>query len=318
MTALSFLKRNLLFGLISLTLSVYLVFLFIFFRESYPGFIMQLIFLLDALLHHPQGLVSLLSGRIFLFNIFSGIILLYCLYRFFKALFGVCYKISTTHRFLSTLDLSPSLGYSLIHSSRSLAFTAGYLHPRIYISSDFQKHLSETEMRAVYYHEYAHALMFDPLRDLFIGFSQQLLPDFPFKNWLFQHYSTVVEISCDNYSVSRLSLKKPLVSALYKAVQIDSAGLSLGFPGFSSQHQRLEVLVGTKREPVLKIFAYNLVLLFSLLIISSSLFRFDPFYSCSHLIQCLQLVFTPAGESSIKPSASFIRYSTVSDHCLSN
>ncbi len=105
---------------------------------------------------------------------------------FLYALIRASLRIVRTWRFVERVQRSPrarreaapswlTADAAIFASSRPLAFTAGYMKPRIFVSSGLLEALDENELRAVISHEAHHRDSRDPLKALALGFVSDLL-----------------------------------------------------------------------------------------------------------------------------------------------
>lgn len=269
---LNFYRQFFLLLLTALGIS-YVTFLLIFSQKIYSGFAMQLIFLA--------------SGQSFsLGQTAVGIFWLLLLFRLLESFFKLSNRFFTTQKLIRSLNIIASTpDYFVFKSSKPSAITAGLLRPRIYLSSALIRLSTPDELSSVVYHEKSHQNHFDPLKNLFLDYISDLLPPFPLKSWLFAQYQTLVEISCDAFSLSRLSCPTSLISALVKIQEFKPS--PLGFiNSFSAQSERIKILVGQKTQNIHHILAVNFIAIVLFILTSSYLSRSNIFYQCQHLFRC--------------------------------
>jgi len=108
----------------------------------------------------------------------------------------------------------------------------------------FETHSPE-EIEAMIQHEINHQKNYHPLKIFITGFIKSTLPFLPGRNWLFDNYLTLVEVSSDQFSDELLNNKLPLVSALLK---FQSQSFEPGISYFNSQSERIKILVGQKNR----------------------------------------------------------------------
>lgn len=251
----------------------YLVFLLIFSQKIYSGFIMQLIFLLSG-------------NAISLGQTAAGILWILLLFRLLKSFFQLFHCFFITQKFIRSLKVIDFTSeYFTFKSAKPVAFTVGFLHPCIYLSSALIKLSTPTELSSILYHEKAHQSHHDPLKNFFLDFIFDFLPPFPLKSWLFGQYQTLVEITCDTFSQIRAPHPTSLVSALAKIQEFDQPRFNF-VSHFSAQSERIKILVGQKTQNIHHILAVNLIAIVLFILTSSYLSRSNIFYQCQHLFRC--------------------------------
>jgi len=299
-------KLNLLsdiyFGLILLSGFFYSIFLAVASPKLLRALTMQIIFLLDAL-KFSNNTLSLITSRSFLINVIPGLILLGLLSQYVKALIKSTRSVKSTRLFINTLiitKITPT--FTQFRSSRGHIFTSGFFHPIIYLSLALFETHSPEEIEAMIQHEINHQKNYHPLKIFITGFIKSTLPFLPGRNWLFDNYLTLVEVSSDQFSDELLNNKLPLVSALLK---FQSQSFEPGISYFNSQSERIKILVGQKKQGIKIPMAYYSIILFVFL--SSTLFIKDSdlFFDCRHLLRCVEKLITS--------STSQIFFQ--SDHC---
>ncbi|PIU73318.1 hypothetical protein COS78_02975 [Candidatus Shapirobacteria bacterium CG06_land_8_20_14_3_00_40_12] len=299
-------KLNLLsdiyFGLILLSGFFYSIFLAVASPKLLRALTMQIIFLLDAL-KFSNNTLSLITSRSFLINVIPGLILLGLLSQYVKALIKSTRSVKSTRLFINTLiitKITPT--FTQFRSGRGHIFTSGFFHPIIYLSLALFETHSPEEIEAMIQHEINHQKNYHPLKIFITGFIKSTLPFLPGRNWLFDNYLTLVEVSSDQFSDELLNNKLPLVSALLK---FQSQSFEPGISYFNSQSERIKILVGQKKQGIKIPMAYYSIILFVFL--SSTLFIKDSdlFFDCRHLLRCVEKLITS--------STSQIFFQ--SDHC---
>lgn len=123
---------------------------------------------------------------------------------------------------------------SIVHGSAAPAFTAGLIHPRIYIGANVARRLREDELSAILAHEDGHRRRRDPLRRSVWRFLATTLFFVPTIRRLADDLADEAEIAADDYAVrharvSPLSLASALVGSARAADlwlrSIDATGL---------------------------------------------------------------------------------------------
>lgn len=110
-------------------------------------------------------------------------------------------------RFVSRLGLSGTIDVDgseviILEDPRPRAFCAGYLRPRVYVSSGGLALLSAAELGAVVAHESHHRMRRDPLRLLIVRMLSESLFFLPVLRRLAERYGTLTEMAADEAAVS--------------------------------------------------------------------------------------------------------------------
>jgi len=113
----------------------------------------------------------------------------------------------------------------LIDDPRPLAFCAGYLRPRVYLSTGAMQQLGVDELTAVLAHEAHHARRRDPLRLLIAAVLGDALFFLPALRRLHARYATLAELAADEAAVRRARDPAPLASALLAFGETPQAGV---------------------------------------------------------------------------------------------
>ncbi len=115
-----------------------------------------------------------------------------------------------------------------------LAFTAGLVRPRVYVSRGLLRELSPAELEAALLHEAAHAERSDPLRCWLIELVLSSLW-FPRFSRLKDAYRAARESRADIQAIVRLGDDRPLLQALHK---VDALAPAPGWCGLTSDRER--------------------------------------------------------------------------------
>lgn len=97
-----------------------------------------------------------------------------------------------------------------------LAFTHGFLRPRIYISSSLMTSLDRKELLSVFFHELKHKKAKDPLRFFLAGFFKDCFFYIPLLRVIYANARAKAEIMADDFAASVLKEPLSLASALLK------------------------------------------------------------------------------------------------------
>ena len=165
-------------------------------------------------------------------------------------------------------------------------FTAGMLHPIIYLANGLNKTHSNREMRAMMAHEENHVRMKDPLRTTMAMMVEKGLPSFPMKEKMFRYFITLTELCADKLAEERLADGLPLITALYKKLEMSNRSLSAGINYFNSQSERIGILVGKKKLNWGMNMGLTSGVMVGLLVFTYVITK-SNFYNCPHLSLCL-------------------------------
>ena len=278
--------------LIGIGIFIYLILLAIFSQKIYSGFLMQLIYLFDALIDHSDSLFSLVVRQDFLIQFIVGMVWTHLLVLVISGLLRLFNQTKNTSKYLHSLKfVKVNSQYNVFSFSEAVVFTAGFLNPHVYISNKVIDISTPDELDSILDHEQSHRHNFDPLKNLFIDFVSYITPHFPGKGWFFGQYSTLVEIGSDIHSQFTTSNPDSLISALIK-IQESFQPVLYRVSHFSSQSERIKILIGQKKLSVKSILFSNLLMISILFVSASYLSRTEFFYQCQHLIKCFQNLVT--------------------------
>jgi Zn-dependent protease with chaperone function len=135
-----------------------------------------------------------------------------------RAVRSVLRQLRAHRRFLRGLRVGDyagahSRGVVVVRDRRALAFCAGFIRPRVYVSTGALDALDEVQLEAVLTHERHHARCRDPLRLLAARVAFDGLFFVPVLRHLAERYHAFAELAADRASVGRHG-RAPLASAL--------------------------------------------------------------------------------------------------------
>jgi beta-lactamase regulating signal transducer with metallopeptidase domain len=107
----------------------------------------------------------------------------------------------------------------LLPSSRPLCFTAGVLHPRVYVTASLLEQLSSREAEAMLAHELAHVRRRDRLTATFLSLFSTLLP-IPGVRALGRDWQQAAERACDAEAAARIGSRQDVAAALVRVVRL--------------------------------------------------------------------------------------------------
>jgi len=126
--------------------------------------------------------------------------------------------VRATRRMLRALPVGGALldhpSVLVVDLAAPLAFCAGWLRPRVYVSTGVLERLSERELRAVLAHEHQHGALRDPLRLAVSQVLWQALFFLPVLRPLHAGYAAAAELTADAAAVAAVDGAAPVASAM--------------------------------------------------------------------------------------------------------
>lgn len=308
---------NIYFGLMVISGLAYTVFLAIASEKIMPGFVMQLIFLVDAL-KFGNNLTSVVLSETFILNNISGIIWLFLTIIYLKAINKAAGEINETNRFVNNLKIKESNPrWVTYHSDNKLIFTAGFFKPKVFVSTGVLNSHTNDEMKAMLWHEESHKINFHPLKIFITHFIVGVYPSFWGKKWVVDNYLTLTEVTSDQFSEIKIGNKLPLVSALIKFEKDNfKPKLLNNINYFNSQSERIKILVGQKKQAFSQPMIYFSIVTTFVLMGSLMISKSNIFFDCQHLWKCVEILVTPDSQSLIVQTSVVASDLMVAEHCL--
>ena len=134
----------------------------------------------------------------------------------------------------------PSVENVVLFRDRSpLAFSGGFLKPRIFLSTRLMEILDEKELRAVVLHESHHQRSKDPLKGLVVSFISDFLFFLPVSGFLKRTFHLASELTADAHSIRSRSDPLDLVSSLLKVQKVDGPAASWFFDPTTERAKQL-------------------------------------------------------------------------------
>jgi len=194
----------------------------------------------------------------------KAILLVFLPFSFTYALFRIVLRIFRTLSFVEAVERMvvphgevPRLSFledvTIFQDARPLALTAGFLKPRVFLSTKIVSVLDEKELRAVILHELHHRDSRDPLKGLIVSFISDLLFFLPISLFLKKTHSLTSEIAADAHSVNNRADPLDLASSLLKVRRIGGPAASWFFDPAT---ERVKCLFGERpviRRPLARI-----------------------------------------------------------------
>jgi Zn-dependent protease with chaperone function len=126
-----------------------------------------------------------------------------------------------------------ALTISVLPTDMALAFTAGLVRPRIYLSRSLLRELPAAELEATLLHEAAHAARRDPLRCWLVELVLASLW-YPRLSRLTAAHRSARELRADLHAIQQLGDDRPLLQALHK---VDALAPAPGSCGLTSERE---------------------------------------------------------------------------------
>jgi Zn-dependent protease with chaperone function len=128
---------------------------------------------------------------------------------------------------LAIIDqLRPGSDVLVIDDPRSVAFCAGYLRPRIYVSKGALDLLTETELEAVLAHEHHHRRVRDPLRFACGRILSRSLFFVPALRALVGRYTELAELNADDAALQVIEGGRAALASALLAFDSSGAGIA--------------------------------------------------------------------------------------------
>lgn len=143
-----------------------------------------------------------------------------------------------------------SAGLSCFAHPDAIAYTAGLLRPRIWLSTGLCERLDADGLAAVLWHERAHLVARDPLRVLIARSLAALLFVVPWVGALVERYEVAKELDADREALQRMGSPAPLAGALYSLGE-RNAEPALAIGAWSLSGLRIDQLAGARPEDLL-------------------------------------------------------------------
>lgn len=142
-------------------------------------------------------------------------------------------------------------GLSCFAHPDAIAYTAGLLRPRIWLSTGLCERLDPDGLAAVLWHERAHLVARDPLRVLIARSLAALLVVVPWVGALVERYEVAKELDADREALRRMGSAAPLAGALYSLGDRNAEPSALAIGAWSLSSLRIDQLAGARPEDLL-------------------------------------------------------------------
>lgn len=297
----------------------YLILLDMLIFKNFPGFIMQVILLLDAL-KNKTNISHLIQSPDTIITWIGFIISIIFLIKIIKAVFTSYKSYKDTKLFINSIQVIKQQGdkFFIVDYIEHLAFTTGFLKPKVFLSNNLENYLNNLEMESIRLHELNHVKSLDPLKGFILQFIRNILPYFPNKQNLFNNYDILTELAADKFVEDSLKTKRGIISALSKIMEFQNTLLNINVSTFKTQNDRIKILVGKEKF-------YSKYLFLMLFIISSffminilALKNANIFTECQHIVECFQTLFSKTSTISIEDKSMCMSSDSYSSqyHCI--
>ena len=118
---------------------------------------------------------------------------------------------------------------TVFEDRKPLAFTSGFLKPRVFMSTKLVDILDEKELRAVILHESYHQESKDPLKGLIISFISDFLFFLPVSRFLHKAHHLTSEMTADAHSIRSQASPLDLAASLLKVQKVGGPAASWFF-----------------------------------------------------------------------------------------
>lgn len=155
----------------------------------------------------------------------------------------------------------------VLTDEKPIAFTAGLIKPKIYLSEGLIKALTIKELEAVILHELAHVERKDNIAIFSMLFLRDFLFMLPLAHFLFRVYIREKENAADDFAVKLMKEPSYLASALLKLVRLNNLekepvpAYATFFPSRATARARIVRLLGVQETNHRKEIV-NLILVF--------------------------------------------------------
>ena len=211
----------------------------------------------------------------------KALLLIFMSFSFLHAISRTVLRILRTLALIDRVDRnavpfkdSPQLPFlenvTVFEDRMPLAFTGGFLMPRVFISTKLMETLDEKELRAVILHEFHHQHSKDPLKGLVVSFISDFLFFLPISRFLKKVFSLTAEMTADAHSVN---LQADPVDLAVSLLKIQKLGGPAASRFFDPATERVGHLFGKRskiRQPIARI------LLTVILLAGSAFLAFIP------------------------------------------
>jgi len=195
----------------------------------------------------------------------KALLLIFLSFAFLYALYRTALRVFRTLAFMDTVERKavppggvprPTFlsGATIFEDLRPMALTAGFLKPRVFLSTKLVDALDEKELRAVVLHELHHCDSRDPLKGLAISFITDLLFFLPISRFLKKTYALTSEMAADAHSVDLRADPLDLAASLLKVRKIGGPAVSWFFDPANERVKRLLGEPSKVRRPVARVF----------------------------------------------------------------
>lgn len=147
-----------------------------------------------------------------------------------------------------------------------MAFTMGFVSPKIIVTTGLINLLNHDELRAVISHEMYHKEHRDPLKIFLLSLSSSIMWYIPIQKWFHHKYSVIQEILADDFAIKQQETYVNLGNALLKMLKVGKQEkMPFTYVSFAntSLNHRIEYILNPLKEVQLQLpFKITLISLF--------------------------------------------------------
>ncbi|MEO1079196.1 MAG: M48 family metalloprotease [Pseudomonadota bacterium] len=118
-------------------------------------------------------------------------------------------------------DETPVLDYALVPSSDAIAWCAGLLRPRVYLSTALEALFSDRDLQIVLAHEHAHARRRDNLRHLLVSWATMAWRRRQRRDFL-EHYAECTEAACDSVAAAHVGSARAVIDLIERLPELSA------------------------------------------------------------------------------------------------
>ena len=134
-------------------------------------------------------------------------------------------------------EQQPVLDHAVVRSDDFLAWCAGLLHPRVFLSDALVEAISPQELQIVLAHEHAHAKRRDNLRNLLVSWATLAWYPAQRRDFL-RHLSQSNEAACDAAAANLVGSARPVIDLIERLPEVSGAATDNRRLAFHAADQR--------------------------------------------------------------------------------
>jgi beta-lactamase regulating signal transducer with metallopeptidase domain len=223
-----------------------------------------------------------------------------------------------TVKYIKSLKFTKIINSKVIvfESNNIEVFTAGFIFPKVYLSTEAMNILSNEEKELLFLHEKVHQNNFDPIRDLIINTIHRIIIFIPFKSYIKNNYRILRELAADESIIKSNKYSAEHIISLIFKIKVKNNGLAIS--NYTDSLDRIDYII-KKKDYKFSYILFGMIYL-SLFIIASinKINAQNTFNHCADPSKCQSILqdqnsskvfievcevqnFTPASNKSILP-----------------